>query len=112
MHDAGIPVVALRDNPRPGFSVPDCVSDNGRHADACGLEREAVYPAVPSYAMTPDVPPNVSFVNTADHLCDPRSCPGEVGNVLVYMDDNHLTSTFTASRSGAGPAPAPATLGW
>ncbi|RZT84176.1 peptidoglycan/LPS O-acetylase OafA/YrhL [Pseudonocardia sediminis] len=112
MHDAGIPVVGLRDNPRPGFSVPDCVSGNGRHADACGLEREAVYPALPSYTMAPDVPPNVSFVDMADHLCDARSCPSEVGNVLVYMDDNHLTSTFTASLAPVIERHLETTLGW
>ncbi|MBW0101972.1 acyltransferase family protein [Pseudonocardia sp. KRD291] len=112
MHDAGIPVVALRDNPRPGFSVPDCVSDNGRLADVCGLERESVYPAMPSYSTLPDVPPNVSFVDMADHLCDARSCPSEVGNVLVYMDDNHLTSTFTASLAPTLARHLETTLGW
>ncbi|MDN5917506.1 MAG: acyltransferase [Pseudonocardia sp.] len=112
MQDAGIPVVALRDNPRPGFSVPDCVSENGRLADACGLEREAVYPALPSYSTLPDVPPNVSFVDMADHICDARFCPSEVGNVLVYMDDNHLTSTFTESLAPVLERHLESTLGW
>ncbi|MFP5068637.1 acyltransferase family protein [Pseudonocardia nantongensis] len=94
MHDAGIPVVAVRDNPRPPFDMPDCVAREGRDSEACGLVREDVYPSIPPYTMAPDLPPNVSFLDVADGICGPELCPSEVGNVLVYMDDNHLTATY------------------
>ncbi|ANY05882.1 acyltransferase family protein [Pseudonocardia sp. HH130630-07] len=99
MQDAGIPVVAVRDNPRPPFSVPECVGTEGRHAEACGLSRHDVYPMLPPYAALPDVPPDVSFIDTAPAICDPELCPAEVGNVLVYMDDNHLTATYAETMA-------------
>lgn len=99
MHEAGVHVVAVRDNPRPQFSVPECVSREGRHAESCGLPRHDVYPTPPPYAAVPDVPPNVSFVDTAPAICDPELCPAEVGNVLVYMDDNHLTATYAETMA-------------
>ncbi|MBC3190283.1 acyltransferase [Pseudonocardia sp. C8] len=99
LHDAGVPVVAVRDNPRPQFPVPECVGREGRHADACALPRHDVYPSPPPYAELPDVPPNVSFVDVAPAVCGPETCPAEVGNVLVYMDDNHLTATYAETMA-------------
>jgi hypothetical protein len=46
------------------------------------------------------VPGNVSFLDTADAVCDARRCPAVVGNVLVYLDDNHLTASCTTSMFG------------
>jgi hypothetical protein len=42
----------------------------------------------------------VSFLDTADAVCDARRCPAVVGNVLVYLDDNHLTASCTTSMFG------------
>jgi hypothetical protein len=36
-------------------------------------------------------------LDLADSLCLPTVCPPEIGRVTVYLDDNHLTATFTAS---------------
>jgi hypothetical protein len=92
----GLPVVAFRDNPRFAFSPPDCLQRRGREAPSCGTARAAVYSAQPPWTRTA-VPPNVAFVDTADLLCGPQRCPAEVGNVLVYMDDNHVSATFAAT---------------
>ncbi|MEV1295851.1 acyltransferase family protein [Pseudonocardia sp. NPDC049635] len=99
MDEAGVPVVAVRDNPRPPFSVPECVGREGRHAEACSMPRDEVYSPLPPYALLPDVPPNVTFVDTAPAICEPDLCPSEIGNVLVYMDDNHLTATYAESMA-------------
>jgi hypothetical protein len=47
-----------------------------------------------------DVPPNVSFLHVADALCDASRCPGAVGNVLVHLDDNHVSASYATSMSG------------
>ncbi|WP_269803480.1 acyltransferase family protein [Pseudonocardia kujensis] len=96
--DLGIPVIAARDNPRhdPGYNPADCLEH--RRADgACGFERAEVYPAQPSYLSAVGVPPTVSFIDTADLLCNAELCPAEVGNVLVYMDFNHVSATYMTS---------------
>jgi hypothetical protein len=100
LDELGIPVLAVRDNPRFGYSVPDCVQSDDGDPGRCGIDREAVYPPVPSYAQLDDVPPNVSFLDISDAVCDARRCPAVVGNVLVYLDDNHLTASYTTSMSG------------
>lgn len=112
MHDAGVPVVAVRDNPRPPFFVPECLSQGGRHAEACGMPREDVYHPLPPYAALPDVPPNVTFLDTAPAICDPELCPAEVGNVLVYMDDNHLTATYAETMAPLFAGHFEQQLGW
>ena len=93
----GIPVLAVRDNPRFDHSPPDCLVQLGRGAAECGVAREEVYAAEPPYLLRDDVPSNVTFLDLADLLCDAALCPAERGNVLVYMDDNHLTASFAAS---------------
>jgi peptidoglycan/LPS O-acetylase OafA/YrhL len=92
----GVPVLAVRDNPRFDRSMPDCVATD---AAACGVERAAVYASVPPWAHLPDVPPNVRFLDIADRVCGPDLCPAVIGNVLVYLDDNHLTASYAASMA-------------
>jgi hypothetical protein len=110
LHGLGIPVLAVRDNPRFAYSVPDCVRQHGR--DECGVDRDAVYASDPPYGQRPDVPPNVSFLDLADALCDDTRCPAEIGNVLVYLDDNHLTATYSTSMADLLAEQIHTGLGW
>jgi peptidoglycan/LPS O-acetylase OafA/YrhL len=111
LHDLGVPVLAARDNPRFDFSPPDCVAQRGRSVPECGVERAAVYAPEPPWAWL-DVPPNVSFLDLSDQLCDAAHCPAEIGNVLVYMDDNHLTATYSATMAPAVEQHLADALGW
>ena len=36
------------------------------------------------------------MVDLSDHLCNGSTCPGVIGNVLVYRD-NHVTDLFARS---------------
>ncbi|MFP5023231.1 acyltransferase family protein [Pseudonocardia phyllosphaerae] len=112
MHDAGIPVIAVRDNPRPDFNVPDCVGREGRNAESCAIPRSAAYENPAPYTMIPDVPPNVSFLDMADGICTATTCPSEVGNVLVYMDDNHLTASYAETLAPRLARHTETALGW
>lgn len=111
LHDLGIPVLAVRDNPRFDFSPPDCLQQFGRRAVECGIERAAVYTPRPPWAWL-NVPPNVSFLDLSDQLCHAVHCPAEIGNVLVYMDDNHLTASYAATMAPAVERHVAVTLGW
>jgi peptidoglycan/LPS O-acetylase OafA/YrhL len=99
LHDLGIPVIAVRDNPRFDFSVPDCVQQNSADVESCGVDRQAVYADPPPYAQLTDVPPNVSFLDVSDLVCDGARCPAEIGNVLVYLDDNHISAAYSTSMA-------------
>ena len=63
------------------------------------MERAAVYAAEPPWTHVPDVPPNVRFLDVADRVCGPAFCPAVIGNVLVYLDDNHLTASYSTSMA-------------
>jgi hypothetical protein len=39
-------------------------------------------------------------------------CPPVIGNVLVYMDDNHLTATYLATMSSVLADAIDRALGW
>jgi peptidoglycan/LPS O-acetylase OafA/YrhL len=101
----GIPVLAIRDNPRFDRSMPDCVQSSwvqrpgGEDAPPCGVDRAAVYAAEPPWTHVPDVPANVRFLDIADRVCGPAFCQAVIGNVLVYLDDNHLTASYSTSMA-------------
>jgi peptidoglycan/LPS O-acetylase OafA/YrhL len=97
--DLGVPVLAVRDNPRFTFGMPDCVQEHGRDSQRCGVDRADVYAPTPPYAQAPGVPSGVSFLDVADAVCTPVRCPAEIGNVLVYLDDNHLSATYVRSMA-------------
>lgn len=93
----GIPVLALRDNPRFDASMPDCVQNV---SIICGAPRDELYAPDPPWTHVPDLPSNVSFLDIADAVCTPTFCPAEIGNVLVYLDNNHLSASYSASMAG------------
>jgi hypothetical protein len=45
-------------------------------------------------------------------VCDAERCPPVIGNVLVYMDDNHLTATYSTSMSDLLASRIQEGLGW
>jgi len=55
---------------------------------------------------------NVSFIDIADTVCDPDRCPPVIGNVLVYLDDNHLTATYSTSIADLLADRIHTALGW
>lgn len=112
LDEQGIPVIALRDNPRFDHSVPDCVQTQPDDVGGCGVDRADIYAPTPPWADLPDIPPNVTFVDTADAVCDAERCPPVIGNVLVYMDDNHLTATYSTSMSDLLASRIEEGLGW
>jgi peptidoglycan/LPS O-acetylase OafA/YrhL len=109
---AGIPVVAVRDNPRFGFSPPACVTTHGAKAEQCSLPRGALLPATPPYENAVEIPPTVTFLDFSDYFCGRSRCRPVVGNVLVYMDGNHLTATFLTTLSPILEKGMLAALGW
>lgn len=108
----GIPVVGLRDNPRFDEAPVDCVQDKGGDATQCATPRASLYPPRPPYETLPGLPDGVHFVDTSDFFCDATKCPAVIGNVMVYMDDNHVSGTYMATMAPAMGAEIERQLGW
>jgi peptidoglycan/LPS O-acetylase OafA/YrhL len=92
----GAKVVVLGDVPYPSGSVPECLSAHPGRASAClipdsppavnaaGIETEA-------RAVTAS---GAAYIDTRPWFCAGGTCDAVVENMLVYRDDNHITSTY------------------
>jgi peptidoglycan/LPS O-acetylase OafA/YrhL len=92
-----INVVAIHETPNLGFDVPDCLAKrNGSIAKCSTPADEALQQHKTSIdaakAVMGDALP---VVNVNDLLCTPTVCPGAVGKVIGYRDNNHLSLSMT-----------------
>lgn len=90
----GIPVIVIRDTPRPRIDVPECVLANYPNLAPCVVDL--------STAMQGNTPQldamgrveEARMIDLTDLICPNDSCPPILGNVLVWRDSHHLTNTF------------------
>jgi peptidoglycan/LPS O-acetylase OafA/YrhL len=97
--EAGIQVVNIRDNPRWTFQMPECVQRWGVGSDRCTAPRHEKlaneWPRENLIGL-----PNMRWLDFTEYLCPggpDAPCPGVLGNVYVYMDDNHISRTYAQS---------------
>ena len=96
----GASVVAIQETPDMGISIPDCVANNPRSLDTCAIPvAKALDPDVPTIYGTAAAHGTVPLVDMNSLLCGPASCPPVIGNVLVYQDNHHLTSTYALTMA-------------
>nr|WP_276607370.1 SGNH hydrolase domain-containing protein [Kocuria sediminis] len=92
--DAGIPVLAFRDNPRFPFSMFACVETYGPDRERCNPPRsESLLPENPLEELAARHE-DLHSIDLTDRLCTDTVCPGVVGNIQVYMDLDHVTSAY------------------
>jgi peptidoglycan/LPS O-acetylase OafA/YrhL len=94
LSDAGLRVIALRDSPRHVDDTPDCMALWGDTSATCEVPRSSVYTEGLLAEAEPALPPGVSILDTSPYFCTDTMCPALVGNVRVYMDFGHATSTY------------------
>ncbi len=100
--DAGITVVAIRDNPSYLFDVSACLEVHDTDTSHCTKTRDELGLAERDPALELAARyPSVRFIDLTNEFCDERYCYPVIGNVLVYRHLNHLTATF--ARTLADP---------
>ncbi|MET4061167.1 peptidoglycan/LPS O-acetylase OafA/YrhL [Arthrobacter sp. UYP6] len=97
LRQAGIPVVGVRDNPRYEFDMIRCAESNGPQSEECSADVSGKLSDPIMVASYFAALPGVELMDMTDLICPDGTCVPTVGNVYVYMDDNHLTTTYTAS---------------
>ncbi|WP_420369217.1 acyltransferase family protein [Curtobacterium sp. L1-20] len=95
----GTKVVAIRDNPGTRDDYLTCVE---RHLDtdpgaACAVPRTDALGTTDAQVAAVRAVRGASLLDLTDLMCGPEACEPVVGNVVVYRDPRHLTSTFTRS---------------
>lgn len=85
---ADIPVIGVRDNPRFSFDMYECAVDDTR---TCAVPMEEVLASEnPASAFSDDI----TVVDFTPWLCPWDMCQATIGNIAVYIDDNHLSRTY------------------
>ena len=92
----GVPVVLIRDNPRFTFDSYLCV-EQAEDAEECEVQRsQALAERNPAEQLAG---PDVFTLDMTDLICPEDTCPAVIGNVNVYMDDNHLSSLYAETMA-------------
>ncbi len=95
---AGIRTVVLRDTPRPGIDIAECVSQYPQRMTKCAVNRDTALAGIGERQTTSAAGiPAVSLVNLNDAICPMDMCAAVIGGVLVYRDTNHLSATYAAT---------------
>lgn len=98
--DASGHLVVLRDTPEPGFSPPECLARREWNPHLtlrnCSFDpSQSLSPAVlGAYKATVASRPNMAIIDMTPLLCRESPCQIQVGDLVKYRDDNHLTDTF------------------
>lgn len=94
----GIPILAIRDNPRPIPSTVTCVAQTPiAQINKCDVP---ISQAFATYDGQQDAIARVGlgkFIDLSRYECTPTVCPPVIGGVLVMRDPSHLTATFANS---------------
>ena len=91
---AGITPILIEDSPFPGQDIPTCLSALPTKVPTCN--------PIPAAAFRSDIADvrhdfeasGTLVLHTHNWFCTSTGCPTIVGNILVYRDDNHLTTTY------------------
>lgn len=92
----GIELVGVRDTPRFSFRPTDCAYESGEDSPECEVPLSDVLdPAPPEGVADTDV----RFFEFTDMVCPDGLCRPAIGNVYVYIDDDHLMGQYVRSAA-------------
>lgn len=101
---SGKQVVALGSTPLPRADVVDCLAEYPaeRCARSVLSSRQPGVDAAPMVDPMRDAvrrldDPDVVFVDPLDHFCVDGRCPAVAGNVVVYVDESHVSLPYARS---------------
>jgi peptidoglycan/LPS O-acetylase OafA/YrhL len=94
---AKVPVIVIRDTPRPNFDVPECVAKYRTQLSHCAFSRDAANAGSLPQELAAMSTDGVQLINLNDAICPTDPCAAVIGNVLVYRDNNHLTASYVMS---------------
>lgn len=85
----------IHDTPKPDPNFVPCIEMWMKQAgEKCAVSRsQGLTPSDPMPAAVAGFP-NVIVADFTDEFCDAKTCPPVVGNIVVYRDNSHITSTW------------------
>jgi hypothetical protein len=98
----GAKVVVLRDTPRMGRNIPECMSAPGATVESCSVplaKARHADPIVLAVERAPKEWKNLVLLDFTDQICEGEICKPVKGQVLIWRDGHHLTATFARALS-------------
>jgi len=111
-----IPILAMRDTPwlvRNGkpYQPADCLASGG-DTNSCGIKRsEVLSDHNPTLDFVPQFP-MLRPLDMSDAVCRPDICRVVEGNVLLYHDSHHLSTTYMRTMTSELGRQMGAATGW
>ena len=109
--DDGAEVAVIKDNPHPNKDIPDCVSQSLQDLEECATPRDKAFNYPPVNARAANRVDGAKLIDAEPMLCLEDTCPAVIGDVLVYRNGDHITSTYIRTLTPwlGEQLPAPAT---
>ncbi|GAA3542740.1 acyltransferase [Aeromicrobium flavum] len=98
--DAGVRIVAIRDNPRLPSPPQKCLSQLEQITpDACAFDRDEALGHVDAFAAAGTQVDGAQVLDLTPFYCDDATCPAIIGGVNVYRDITHLSVTYVRTMT-------------
>ncbi|MDI1464328.1 acyltransferase family protein [Catellatospora sp. KI3] len=93
----GVPVVLIRDTPRPLIDIPECVARHWTELTRCGFSQSRAAETSEPQVRAAQGAPGVHLIDVNQAICPSDPCAPIIGDVLVYRDTHHLTATYAST---------------
>ncbi len=93
----GTQLYFVNDTPWQRGSTPECLSAHPEHPAACGRDRGSAIAKPDRRKLVADAAraEGATVIDPTPWFCTRTVCPSVVGNVLVYRDQHHVTTTYS-----------------
>ncbi|WP_177319700.1 acyltransferase family protein [Actinoplanes philippinensis] len=90
-------LVQIRDTPWPGYNVPECIAEHSEKVARCAAlpEESIILPDRQELVAATAKRNGVQMIDALPWFCTADACPGLVGNLLVWRDDDHITTRYS-----------------
>ena len=95
LQSMGISPIVITDTPYPGTDVPICLSKAIKNVRSCAVSRDkGIRANRQQTSIDVAVENNAQYLDVSHWVCSLDTCPVITGNILMYRDSHHLTTTY------------------
>ena len=95
LQSMGINPIVITDTPYPGTDVPICLSKAIKNVRSCAVSRDkGIRANRQQTSIDVAVENNAQYLDVSHWVCSLDTCPVITGNILMYRDSHHLTTTY------------------
>ncbi|MEB7414501.1 acyltransferase [Mammaliicoccus sciuri] len=89
------PIMAIRDNPRYEFNVPETLDKFGEQETIKKMNAKQRLPKVSKWDQLEQKPANTKYVDYTSYFKENGKFAPVIGNVIVYMDKGHISNSYS-----------------